>query len=93
MSEPNLSPEIFRWLVDNLWLPAMGVFSFIGKSAVSLVVGRIEKVEKKAESAVSKDDFREYAERAETSRKEMREAVVGLYKAVDEVKTLIIKQQ
>lgn len=40
---------------------------------------------------MSKDEFREYAERAETARREMREAVIGLYKSVDEVKTLILK--
>lgn len=93
MSEPSVDPSLITWLVEHLWVPVIGGIGLLGKSAVSMVIGRIEKVEQKQESSVSKDDFREYADRAETSRKEMREAVVGLYKAVDEVKTLIITKQ
>lgn len=41
-------------------------------------------------STVSKETFFEYAERAETDRRELRDGVVKLFDKVDEIKTILI---
>lgn len=90
MSEPT-DPN-FNWLINHLWVPFVAALGFLGKGAMAMVVGRIEKIEHKADNALPKDDFKEYAERAEIARKELRDGIIGVYKAVDEIKTILIKK-
>jgi hypothetical protein len=86
-------PTLLTWLADNLWAPIAGVFATWGKLTFGLIHARIERVEEKAENAISKTDFKEYADRSETSRKELRDGLIGVYKSIDELKTLIISQK
>jgi hypothetical protein len=86
-------PTMLTWLADNLWAPFLAVVSGIGKVTFGLIHARIEHVEAKAENALSKIDFKEYVDRSETSRKELRDGLIGVYKSIDELKTLIISQK
>lgn len=78
---------------------SMGAMVFAG---VKTVLSRIRKLEMNTVSkpefemlereVVRKDDFREYVERSEKSRGELRDAVVKLFDRFDDLKTIIIEQ-
>lgn len=53
---------------------------------------RKSEFEKLEHSVVSKETFDDHSTRVETDRKEMREGIVKLSDKLDEIKTILIKQ-
>lgn len=89
--------ELFKLLLGAVG--SMGAMVFAG---VKTVFSRIRKLEMNTVSkpefemlereVVRKEDFREYVERSEKSRGELRDAVVKLFDRFDDLKTIIIEQ-
>lgn len=89
--------ELFKLLLGAVG--SMGAMVFAG---VKTVLSRIRKLEMNTVSkpefemlereVVRKEDFREYVERSEESRGELRDAVVKLFDRFDDLKTIIIEQ-
>jgi hypothetical protein len=89
--------ELFKLLLGAVG--SMGAMVFAG---VKTVLSRIRKLEINTVSkpefemlereVVRKEDFREYVERSEKSRGELRDAVVKLFDRFDDLKTIIIEQ-
>jgi hypothetical protein len=89
--------ELFKLLLGAVG--SMGAMVFAG---VKTVLSRIRKLEMNTVSkpefemlereVVRKEDFREYVERSEKSRGELRDAVVKLFDRFDDLKTIIIEQ-
>ena len=84
---PDQDPGILAKLLEWAWLGVVGLVGIVWKHNNEAIV----KAQNTASAALSKDDFEkhvkktdtyfeEYAHRAETSRTELREAIVDLYK-------------
>ena len=50
-----------------------------------------EEIDKLKDASVQKDDFKDYIERTDKSREELRDSVIKLFDRVDEVKDLLIE--
>jgi uncharacterized membrane-anchored protein YhcB (DUF1043 family) len=85
------------WLLDHVWAPVMGLLALMVKN-------RFERVEAKAEAAVSKADFerhlqqsdrelKDYFASASKQRDELRDSVIKLFDRLDDLKTLLLHQQ
>jgi hypothetical protein len=89
---------MFQEIISAIVAAAVGGVAW----AIRNTYGRIRKLEdctvRKSEfeelekSAVKHEVFDERMERAETDRREMREGIVKLFDKIDEIKTILIKQ-
>lgn len=94
IDEGSILKEVFGWI-------AAGVAAALGW-AIKTTHERISKLEnctvrKKdfeelAHSTVKRETFDEYAERSKQERAELREGIVKLFDKVDEVKSILIRQ-
>lgn len=78
---------LWKQLLEWAWA---GVMAMLGVAWRQLN-GRIDSIGDKADQAVAKEDFRAYQERADVSRKELREAIIDLYGKTDESSKLLSK--
>ena len=89
--------ELFKLVAGAVG--SVGVMIFTG---VKTVLGRLRRLEMNTVSkpefemlereVVRKDDFREYVERSDQSRSELRDSIVKLFDKFDDLKTIIIEQ-
>jgi ribonuclease HIII len=75
--------QIFEWA----WTVAVAMAGVIWRT----LNGKIEKMETKLDLTLPKGDFRDYTERAEQNRKELRDAVIDIYSKQDETTKLLSK--
>ena len=98
IDDAGLASQILGWLGSAV----VAVLSAIW-AGVKTVLTRLRHVEANSvpraefdlldREAVRKDDFKDYAERSERSRTELRDAVVKLFDKFDELKTIIIERK
>lgn len=75
--------QIFEWA----WTVAVALAGIVWKT----LNGKIDKMETRLDSALPRNDFKEYTDRAEQSRKELRDGVIDLYRKQDEATKLLSK--
>tara|TARA_R110000868_G_scaffold401925_1_gene677768 strand:- start:57 stop:332 length:276 start_codon:yes stop_codon:yes gene_type:complete len=70
-------PGIFKVALDYAWAAVAGLATFLYGN----INKRIDAVQALAEKALSKEEFKSYTDRAETTRSEIRDSLDHLYKA------------
>ena len=78
---PLPDPDMWDKIVEYAWAGVAALIAFFWKSNAAAIA----KAQYTADAAVTKADFNEYANRAERTRSELREAVVELYKGQNKI--------
>ena len=82
-SDVSFWKQLFEWT----WA---GVAAMVGLVWNGLN-GKIKQAQETASAALTKADFRDYQDRADNSRKELREAIIDLYQQQGESTKLLSK--
>ena len=69
--------DISKLFIDHVWVPTVGALTWLAKS-------RIEKIEAKAEAALSKVEFEKHVAENEKDFEQRRQTDIDLYKMIDQ---------
>ena len=89
MMTTETDPTMWKWIVEHMWMPLSAAIGAVW----AMLNSRISAVEKKADEAVQKSEFREYIARDEIAHEQLRQSVIKIFDKFDELKDLIVSNK
>ena len=68
-------PSFWQWITEHLWVPLMGLVAVWW----SMLQTRIRRTERKADSAIGREEFAEHVSRTEARLGELRFDIVKIF--------------
>ena len=82
-------PTMWKWIVEHMWIPLSAAIGAVWM----MLNNRISAVEKKADSSVSRDDFREYINRDTEAHEQLRQSIIKVFDKIDELKVILMDKK